>query len=1147
MSRLRSFAALVSLCMLVQASFALAESDLPERIVLAPDRSHRIDVQALKPGAQVQSLVPTPWQIEGGGANVKYGWSATTVGDVNADGYSDVIVTSDGSTSGTGAARLYLGGAGGLATSPVWSRTNFTLGPKAAPAGDVNGDSYGDFIVGWSDFFGTGAGSFNVYYGSFSGVPTGPFTRSGSVGSIGFSFNTAGDVNGDGYDDVVVGNPNVSCNGTASGTMEIYYGGASGLIQSNSVAYCPAVSNGAHFGYSVSTAGDINADGYDDVIAGAPDYHIGASPPGPLEGYVAVYLGGPSGLGGTFQVPPIRMSAVQVGCRYGFAVAGVGDFNGDGYADVAASAPNFGSSGVIEHGNVIIYSGGPSPSGSLTALWGGYDWSFYAHFGSALAPAGDVNGDGYADVAMSSPDIDNAFTDQGAVYVLYGRNGAPTAIQQFNGTMNGEHFGQSLGTAGDVDGDGFSDLIVGAFGFSNPEFQEGRAVLYRGTADAPQLSPQATMAGTQSFENVGWSVAGAGDVNGDGYDDAIVGAWLWDSPTFAWDVGRATVHLGGPAGLSATPSSSLEGTVIGAALGFNVAAAGDVNGDGYGDVIVGQPYNGLDAAKIYPGGPSGVSTTPIWTGTGATGSGYGTTVAGAGDVNGDGLSDVLVGAPLDDSFGTDSGRAYLYLGATGGMSTTPTRYFDGSQPGEHLGESVAGAGDLDGDGYSDIALGGPYYDAPSHGGPITDAGHILVYHGNTVNVEATPRTDLRGSSAMRFGSRVAGIGDANGDGYSDLAVSGPAYSATLTNQGRVLVYPGSPIGLNGGAPIWDIVGDDAEGQYGLSLAGAGDVNGDGRSDLLVGSFVYGVSDHGRASVYATVGSSTPFWTKWGDNAGDWFGFSAAGAGDVNGDGFADVIVGAAAMEAGGQDAGKAFVYLGNLTNGDDGIDRAFRLSSTSDLGPVAPRGSSRSTGKVRLTTIGRTAAGPSTLTMQYRLEPVGAGGVVTGSFGPVNTTTGPDGATAALGGSVQGLLSGKGYEVRARVRSNSPFFPGTSWMSPVMDGREVMDFRTASAATGAPIVSNDRALDLASPMPNPMRGATSLEFRLPEAAHATLTILDIAGREITTLADGVFTAGSHRVGWSGTDAEGHATAAGVYFAKLVTPSGERVQRLVRLR
>ena len=1134
------------LAVLVHASvFAAEEAPFSTDAIPPIEQQQRIDrIAGAAPGGRVvDNLVATPWAVEGNTANVKAGLSCTTVGDVNADGYSDVVVTWDGVTSGTGIARLYLGGAGGLSSSPVWSRTNFILGPKAAPAGDVNGDGYGDFMVGWADIGGVGAGQVNVYYGSFSGVPTGPFTRSSTGGSVGWSFNTAGDINGDGYDDIVIGCPRWSCGATDNGLFELYYGGPTGIIQTNSVSYCQNLGANAHFGYSVCGAGDINADGYDDVVVGAPDYAITSGPFAPKGGYVAVYLGSAGGLGSTFTLPAIRMSSSQIGCRYGAVVAPAGDFNADGYADIVVSAPNFGASGYDEVGDVLIYAGNSSPSGSLSVLWAGYEFQPYGHFGGTLAPAGDVNGDGYSDVAIGAPDYDGTFTDGGYAWILYGRiGGAPMNAQTIWGGMTSEHFSSAIGTAGDVDGDGFSDLIIGSYGWANPEFQEGRAVLYRGRADAPQLTPQFTSLGNEWFENVGWSVAAAGDVNGDGYGDAIVGAWLYDGPS-AYDIGRASIYMGGPTGLSPSPSPDLLGDEWGAAFGFNVARAGDVNGDGYEDVIVGQPYGWPPRAKIFPGGYLGVSSTPIWTGTGAPGSVYGVTVAGAGDVNGDGYADVLVGAPLDDTFGNDTGRAYLYLGGPGGPSTTPARTFHGSQSGEQYGNSVCGAGDLNGDGRSDIAIGAPLYDSGSE----TDAGRVEVYFGTSVNVETLPHHSFVYFQSMHGGAKVVGVGDVNGDGYADLGVSAPAFIFNYLNQGLVYVYAGGPSGL-GINPIWGIVGPEPEGQFGTSFDTAGDVNGDGNSDILVGSFMLGgTSDNGGVYLYTEVGSSTPAWQKYGDSAGDWFGFSIAGAGDVNGDGFSDVLVGAAAAEANGyQDAGKAFVYLSNLTVSDDGMDRILRIRRADDSAPVAPLGFSP-TNQVRVGTLARSASGPGKLTAEFRLEPKGGGATTVATFGPLPTTTGPGGASVALHGLTPTLLAGKRYSVKARVRSRSPFFPSGPWLTPVLDGRAMMDFRTHGATLDAPVANGEGALDFAAPFPNPSRGEAMLAFTLPAAGKAKLTIHDVAGREIVRLADREFRAGPHRMTWSGVDERGQMAPAGIYFAKLTTPDGERVQRVVRMR
>ncbi len=1086
-----------------------------------------------------ESLNPSGWAVEGNANFRKLGSSAVTAGDVNADGYSDVLVSAEGGSSGTSWVYLYLGGPGGLSTAPSWSRTGFTQGPKLAPLGDVNGDGYGDFVIGYGNIGSPGNGFVQVWYGRSNGNPNTFFTVSSSAGPFGFSVGSAGDVNGDGYDDVVVGNPSGSCNGTGSGGFSLYFGAPAGLTTGNSASYCVfGLAANAHLGWSVGTAGDVNGDGYDDVIAGAPDYDTGRA---------YIYLGSSTGLGGTFTPPDVTLIGPEPNGRFGYSVSTAGDANGDGYSDVVIGAPSVDSGTILDMGMAYAYAGGASLA--MPWLWQIGGCCTNNQFGATVAPAGDLDGDGYADFVVSGPGVNGGAVASGAVWVQFGGSTVIyTNALEIDGTQTNEAFGSGVGTAGDTDGDGFSDLIVGGPGWTNPENTEGHVVLYRGGADGPQLTALWTTFGSQLQQNVGWSVAAAGDVNGDGYADTIVGCPGYDASEFDQDLGFAYIFLGSALGLDASYSWIAFGDVSSGSQGLSVAGAGDVNGDGYEDVLVGQP--GVAKAKLFYGAAGAMSATPAWTGSGKTGSLYGWSVAGAGDVNRDGYADFLVGAPTDDGGGAGAGRAQLYLGGPGGPSTTPSQVFIGTQIGEQLGEAVAGVGDINGDGHSDIAIGAPQYDAPGHGGGLVDAGRVLVYLGDLVNVHETPDFVLVAAGNDRFGSRIAGPGDVNGDGFSDVAIGAPYFTSSLVHAGQVKVFLGSASGL-ATTSGWTINGDETEGQLGWMASSAGDVNADGASDLLVGSYVLGASDAGRAFVYSGLGSTIPFWTRNGDLPGDWFGFAGAGVGDVNGDGFGDLAISAIAADIVSGDDGRVSQFLGNLRDGDYGLDRFTLIRrSLATTTPVAPQGTTDQTDRVRLSAKGRTAAGTGVLGLDYRLTPTTGGGpVLKGQVGTwVQVLPGAGGASGMIGDLQTGLAPNKDYALQLRVRApHKPYFPWTPWLSPALGGRAMMDFRTKAATNAVALGGGAPGVMFAAPSPNPSHEMTGLEFSIPSRGQVRLAVYDLAGREIVRLADGSFAAGMHRTEWRGVDQKGRAVGAGIYFAKLETGGSTKVQRLVRLK
>src|SRR5207249_3872644 len=285
-------------------------------------------------------------------------------------------------------------------------------------------------------------------------------------------------------------------------------------------------------------------------------------------------------------------------------------------------------------------------------------------------------------------------------------------------------------------GYGFDDVIVGASGYVNGQTDEGRALVYPVPARRSSVPPAWTAEGDQTFAFFGMSVGTAGDVNGDGFDDVIVGAPFYDNGQT--DEGRAYVYLGSASGLAASPVWIAESDQASAHFGASVATAGDVNGDGRADLIVGAPLfdNGQTdegRAFVYLGTASGPAATAAWTSeSNQAGADHGVSVAWAGDVNGDGYGDVIVGADLYDNGQTDEGRAFVYLGSASGLAAAFAWSAESNQAGAHFGGCVSGAGDTNGDGYADLIVGASLYDNGQ-----TDEGRAFVYLGSASGPAAT--------------------------------------------------------------------------------------------------------------------------------------------------------------------------------------------------------------------------------------------------------------------------------------------------------------------------------------------------------------------------------------------------------------------------
>jgi len=442
----------------------------------------------------------------------------------------------------------------------------------------------------------------------------------------------------------------------------------------------------------------------------------------------------------------------------------------------------------------------------------------------------------------------------------------------------------SNGVILDVNGDGFPDLLVGAYGASAGM---GAAYLYLGSAKASATDWNANPT-TERIELTdpdgasaafGFSVASAGDVNGDGYADFLVGAFGTGSNS-----GAAHLYLG-----SATPTaSSWNGASMSARIdlknldganaifGASVAGVGDVNGDGYADFLVGASKAGsAGVVHLYLG--SAMPSATDWNGGTLTAridlaspevfASFGNSVAGTGDVNGDGYGDFLVGA---DSANSAQGAVHLYLGSAApsaagwnqGSNRLDLANVDGS--GASFGSAVASAGDVNNDGYADFLISA--LSASSNSG----AAHLYLGSRtpNATDWNASPPqgridlTDPDGANAL-FGSAVASAGDVNGDGYADFLVG--AQSAS-TGAGAAHLYLGTPAPSatvwNGASPSNRISltnPDGASAVFGSSAAGAGDVNGDGYADLVIGA-PDANSMGGASQLY--LGSATPGASTW---------------------------------------------------------------------------------------------------------------------------------------------------------------------------------------------------------------------------------------------------------------------------------------------
>ncbi len=887
------------------------------------------------------STIPDNTPDDANQSNALFGCSIASAGDVNGDGYSDVIIGAlnynDGANSFEGRAFVYYGSSTGLPVSPNNTpddadQPNARFGNSVSSAGDVNGDGYSDVIIGASYFkdgINTNEGRAFIYYGSAAGLAASPGSTPDDADQanayFGQSVSCAGDVNGDGYSDVIIGayfydeGANVD-----EGRAFVYHGSATGLSASPDSTPDDADQPGAYFGQSVSSAGDVNGDGYSDVIIGADFYNDGTNAD---EGRAFVYHGSATGLSASPNSTPD--DANQASAYFGNSVSCAGDVNGDGYSDVIIGGPGYDDVANTNEGRAFVYHGSATGlSASPNSTPDDAD-QLGASLGNSVAAAGDINGDGYSDVIIGAQFADDGATvDEGLAYIYYGSSTGLLAIPSSildDSNQAGGQFGNSVASAGDVNGDGYSDVIIGAFQYDDgTNTNEGRAFVYHGSAAGLSATPGSTPDDADQAGAVfGSSVASAGDVNRDGYSDVIIGA-----PNFSAQ-GRAFVYHGAATGLAATPNNVIDdGVTANAKFGNSVASAGDVNGDGYSDVIIGAPLHNVGANNsegrvfVHYGSALGITATPasIINDANQTNAAFGLSVAGAGDVNGDGFSDVIIGAPdYNDGANNSEGRVYIHHGSATGLSALPNNTpNDANQANADFGRSVAGAGDVNGDGYSDVIIGAPFF----NDGANNLEGRAFVYYGSVTGISATPNSmpDDANIAAANLGTSVASAGDVNGDGYSDVIIGAPFFNdGANTGEGRAYLYQGSAAGLSPSPTSTLDALNQSNANFGYSVSSAGDVNGDGYNDVIIGarSYTDGANvNEGRAFVYhgsAAGLSPSPISTLDALNQSNAnFGYSVSSTGDVDGDGYSDIIIGATGFKDGANiNEGRAFLFNGN--------------------------------------------------------------------------------------------------------------------------------------------------------------------------------------------------------------------------------------------
>ncbi len=528
--------------------------------------------------------VPAQYCEFGIGAAARMGAAVATAGDLNGDGLADVVFIQPNvfnGLGGLGAAHIIFGSTGGnyvISTPSDLGSASAGALAAVATAGDTDRDGFSEVLLGVPGHsngqFAEGQALLFRSTGDMPLAAPNPVSWSSQANQPGANLFavSAGDINADGFTDIVTGWPGYDGCGLIfdpdidEGTIFVSYGGSCGpACSSVPIPLCSFEGNedGANVGLSVSATGDVNGDGFADVLVGGPGHDASFFPFPADTGRAYLYLGGSFGLN---SAAASIVFGGEASAQLGYAVSIVGDVNGDGRADAMIGEPNSNEVTGAGAGSAHLYYGTPT---GLTAspVWSGIGTGLYAQYGSAIAGAGDVNRDGYADVVIGAPGTNNS-TGEAYVYLGGAQGLATSASRTYVGDFAGAELGAAVGSGGDVNGDGFSEVLVGSPGGS-------RVVLDTGVSLGFLNGP-----GGSRF---GGAVGSAGDVNGDGFSDLAIGAH-WEDAGAGFAQGRVHLFLGPSIQFTADrtfadcPHSFCD-------YGVRLPGPADVNGDGFGDLV----------------------------------------------------------------------------------------------------------------------------------------------------------------------------------------------------------------------------------------------------------------------------------------------------------------------------------------------------------------------------------------------------------------------------------------------------------------------------------------------------------------------------------------------------------------------------------
>lgn len=580
------------------------------------------------------------------------------------------------------------------------------------------------------------------------------------------------------------------------------------------------------FGVAIASLGDVDHDAHNDFVVLASNEKL------PLAIHVGTLTAISSHGGGVLW----KVGADALGGSLFDGLQSVGDLDSDGTSEFAVTLPAIDLAGTGLGLDRVAFVSGANGTVIVTLS----DPQLHEVVGTDIAASGDFDLDGDLDVAISaqpSAPFQSAFA--GRVRVVDGTSG--TILLDLSPPSASAQFGSQVAGGVDVDLDGYTDLAVASAD------QSKHCEIFRGPFGIPLYAFHDSSAATP-YSSL--SVGDAGDLDQDGVEDYRIGPWI----------------------KSGTTGEQLLDLQQGAAASF--ARVGDLNSDGIEDYLAGTVTVGQGSPT--PGfarAVSGASGTILksWVGT-QSGSNFGYSVAAAGDIDLDGIPDVVIGAPKS----APKGVVHLFSGATGGSLTV----WSGGSEAKSFGTAVTGLGDIDHDGRPDVAVTNP------NGAPVAEVRSSKT--GLTLYALTNPAT-------VGLGGNIAAVGDLDGDGSTEFAAGVVSFFCPV---GQVEVH--SPA-LGKRLFLWS--GFGASDNFGHAVASARDVDGDGVSDVVVGSTEVACSpssalpQNGRVEVFSGKTGAMIFRHR---GAGGGFGSSVAGIGDQNGDSLGDLLVGAVSAGATGE-------------------------------------------------------------------------------------------------------------------------------------------------------------------------------------------------------------------------------------------------------